>query len=180
VLGSEISLNEETVMRAERKELITLGDSNYLLIELPLFGIYPVHINWIEKLKSYGYKLIIAHVERYEYLTNNLSKLDDLLERGLLVQMNANYVIDKRTRKHAKRLLSKGYVQYVASDSHNIENRTPNLDEAYEIVSQIFDDNMSQLLMETNPIKAIENKSIERIHFKKEKVINQLFKRYLS
>ncbi len=51
ILGSEISLNEETVMRAERKELITLGDSNYLLIELPLFGIYPVHINWIENLR---------------------------------------------------------------------------------------------------------------------------------
>ncbi len=85
----------------------------------------------------------------------------------------------KRTRKHAKRLLSKGYVQYVASDSHNTENRTPNLDEAYEIISQNFDDNISQLLMETNPIKAIKNESIERIHFKKEKVINQLFKRYL-
>ena len=51
-----------------------------------------------------------------------------------MVQMNAEYVIDKKTRRHALRLIKSGNVALMGSDSHDLRSRAPNLGEAFGIL----------------------------------------------
>ena len=44
----------------------------------------------------------------------------------------AEYILDSKTHKKARKLLQSGVVDFIGSDSHNMENRRPNLRDAYD------------------------------------------------
>ena len=73
-------------------------------------------------LTSQGYKPILAHPERYQYMT--LDKADDLRCRGVLLQVNllslAGYY-GPPMQKLAEKLIDRGWVDLLGSDCHNLE-----------------------------------------------------------
>lgn len=128
--GSEIYL----VPGVSNRELIPLGDTNFLLIELPT-DIPPLYL-WeeIDRLQRKGYVLILAHVERYGYFykcSGLLSQLfrckqpkkeffDRLRQQGVLFQVNWDILSPKtgKTPKHIRNLLEITFVDFTGSDKH--------------------------------------------------------------
>ena len=53
-----------------------------------------------------------------------------VLERNMLVQVNAEYFIDPKTARLAVRNLKKGKIHLIGSDCHNLTTRAPNLEQA--------------------------------------------------
>ena len=54
---------------------------------------------------------------------------------NLLIQCNAEFFIEK-TRSKAVKLLKKGRIDLLGSDSHNLDDRRPNLNEALAIIEK--------------------------------------------
>ena len=75
-------------------------------------------------------KPVIAHVDRYMRMLKDKRLIDRVLERELLVQVNADYFVDTRTVKSAVRNLKKGKIHLIGSDCHNLLTRGPNLGQA--------------------------------------------------
>jgi len=81
--------------------------------------------DFIFKIITQGYKPVLAHPERYQFMT--LEKAEDLHHRGVLLQLNILSFIDyysKPVRQMANQLVDQGWVNFLGSDCHNIRHAT--------------------------------------------------------
>ncbi len=103
----------------------TLGNSNYLLLELPFsMPLTADMLNDIEKLSDdIGFNVIIAHIERYSH-DKLYKKLISLVKNNtVFAQINADSLFTNTTKKCVEKLLKANLVSFVASDAHSVEKR---------------------------------------------------------
>lgn len=133
-LGAEVQYCQGLLSLDLRK--LTLGDSNYLLLEFPSH--YPTYaVQIMEKLMSYGLVPILAHVERYSYFREEPELLKRLINLGVLAQVSAQSLFDKKDKHFAFACLSHNLAQIIASDAHNITNRRPCMDLLHKLPEEI-------------------------------------------
>lgn len=121
--AAEYYLDEELIKSLNNNEpLLTIAD-RYLLFETN-FLTEPLNLKeFIFLASTKGYKLILAHPERYLYLMNNLSKAEDLINRGVLFQINISSLTgyySKQSQSMAYKLIDRGWVHWLGSDCHHI------------------------------------------------------------
>ena len=123
--------------RAEDLEKLCIGRSDYILIEMPFRDWQPVFIDEIEEISTVlGLHVIIAHIERY--MDQDKKLVRRLVDNpNLLIQCNAEFFIDKKTASKAVKFLKKGKIDLLGSDSHNLDERRPNLAEARAIIEKV-------------------------------------------
>lgn len=81
-----------------------------------------------------GLTPVIAHVERYILpfrLNDHIRKLEEL---PVLLQCNAGFFLDMRTRRRALRMLKKHKIHVLGSDCHDLTHRPPKLGEAEKVI----------------------------------------------
>jgi tyrosine-protein phosphatase YwqE len=104
--------------------LLTFGN-RYLLFETN-FITEPFNLKeFIFLATTRGYKLILAHPERYHYLQNNFIKVQDLLDRGVLLQLNIASITgyySKPVQQMAFKLIDKGCIHWLGSDCHHLQH----------------------------------------------------------
>ena len=74
-----------------------------------------------------GYEVIVAHVERYEWMT--YEKVLSLKNEGALIQINSDSYLGLSTWKEerfTRKLVKHHLVDYVASDTHSFRPSTLN------------------------------------------------------
>lgn len=117
---------DEMLMQAIKSEepLLTFGN-NYLLFETNFLS-EPLQMKeFIFLATARGYKLILAHPERYQYLNQNFLKVEDLINRGVLLQLNlasVTGVYSKAVQHMAYKLIDRGWVHWLGSDCHQIHH----------------------------------------------------------
>lgn len=120
--AAEYYLDEHLIEMVEKDEaLLTFGDG-YLLFETSFMN-QPFYLNdFIFKAKSKGLKPVLAHPERYAYLQSNPEQVDDLITRGVLLQLNINSIsgyYSKPVKKMAEKLIDSKKIHFLGSDCHN-------------------------------------------------------------
>lgn len=124
--GAEVAYRPGIGYEADLEKL-RLGNSEFLLLELPFSTWGKDVVRDIRNMVcARGITPILAHIERYLHLQKKQT-LYEVLEQGVLVQMNAEALLSWRTRGKAKKLLKENVVQLLGSDSHNLSDRAPNL-----------------------------------------------------
>lgn len=118
---------------------LTLCRSDYLLLELPSCKITPDMVKDISNLRErLGIIPIIAHIERYA-CERGFKSLLALVERGeVYAQINAASVIDSPFKKMALKLIKKGYISFIATDTHSVLTRPPRMSQALEEIEKRF------------------------------------------
>ena len=103
--------------------LLTFGE-NYVLFETSFIS-KPLYLKEaIFKLQTQGYRPVLAHPERYLYLQDDDSLVQDLLDSGVLFQLNLNSVdgyYSRAVQKMAKTLIKNDKITFVGSDCHNLK-----------------------------------------------------------
>ena len=132
-LGQEIcySHREDIIKMLQEGKLLTLNNTNRVLLEFHFTREPEDILDIIYNFSIHGYEVIIAHVERYEWMT--LDKVIALKGEGALIQINSNSYLGLTTwkeKRFTKLLLKKGLVNYVASDTHSFRPST--LDKSYK------------------------------------------------
>jgi len=150
VSGSEVRFDADLVERHRRGELITIGRTPYLLLELSLRAEWsPFLTRNVFDLQMAGLWPILAHAERYPAIQRDPTKLIELVEAGMLVQVNADALsgtAGRSARRTAEQLLSRHLVHVIASDSHDLEARPPLLAAAYRRIGDLVDRDYAALL----------------------------------
>lgn len=116
---------------------LCFAGTDYILIELPV-QFKPHGLTYaLDNVINRGYTPIIAHVERYKYISENPIVLYDLVERGCLAHVNANAVLLKgRTYFNTLKYIKWGLVRFMCSDCHSIERRPPNLRSGLSVIEK--------------------------------------------
>ncbi len=92
--------------------------SRWLLVELPWERI-PQPEQLLFRLQTKGYRLLLAHPERYSYV--DVDMVERLVERGVRMQVELGSFVDvygDRARTRAEKMVEKGLVHVLASDIH--------------------------------------------------------------
>jgi protein-tyrosine phosphatase len=112
---------EAAAEKAEKGQLLTFGNK-YILVELSYFSPNPELKSLVFNLQIDGYKVILAHPERYSYWFNDFAKFEDLKTRGVLFQLNlvslGGHYLDP-VKKYAEKFIEKGMIDLVGTDMHN-------------------------------------------------------------
>lgn len=147
-LGQEIFVDRHWKKLFASDGFLKMANSNCILLEFDYFD--PIDISEIVyELITRGFKPIIAHVERYRYLT--FDDICDIKSIGGLIQVNASSVVGEEARKFKKlmkSLFKNGLVDFIASDIH--DKRKYLLSEAYEFVSKKFGKETAATVFEIN------------------------------
>ncbi|MBO7197737.1 MAG: hypothetical protein J6V28_02965 [Tidjanibacter sp.] len=122
--GAEYYLDEKFMDHVEGEEpLLTLGDE-WLLVEYGLRSPRVTHLNELFEVSVSGLNPIIAHPERYAFVSERKDRgeLQLLTSRNYALQLNvlslAGYY-GERVRSVAERLLLEGAYTFVGTDVHS-------------------------------------------------------------
>lgn len=127
VLGAEV-LYFPGISQAEDIELLTIGCKSTILVEPPMAPWSDAMLDEIAALgENLGCRPVIAHVDRFMNYLGDTHLIDRVLEREMLVQVNAGYFLNPKTVKAAVRNLKKKKIHLIGSDCHNMDARCPNL-----------------------------------------------------
>lgn len=118
-LGNEIFIAQNIEELINMEKASTIGDSEYILIELPMFQKLT---NAIDIIRNLPYsKIILAHPERYEYVQKDISYLSEFIEMGVLLQGNYESILGKyggQAQKTLKKLLKQHKIDLLSTDTH--------------------------------------------------------------
>lgn len=109
----------EKVKEGER--MLTFGDK-YILVETGFINKPQMLLDIIFHLEMAGYKPVLAHPERYQYLIIDKKLQEELFERKLLFQVNLLSLTgfySKQVKDFAEMLIEKGVVALLGTDCHN-------------------------------------------------------------
>ena len=125
-----------------------------MLLEFSPYVETPILTHSFNLLKR-GFKIVIAHVERYEYLSEK--EIIELKNMGVYLQINASSLLKKKRNnyKTIKKYLKLGLIDFLATDSHNLTNRKPNLRESYYELIKIVGKKMALDLVHENQKKKL-------------------------
>lgn len=151
-LGQEIAYHHTLINALKNKQILSMNDSEYILLELP----FDEEIEDFEELafscQVLGYKIIISHVERYSYLSSN--DWEKLRSYGALFQVNSSSITGKSGKSIQKKtfkLFNKNYVEMVGSDIHVFRDNT--MAEAFKIVEKRFGNQIANNVFKENAKK---------------------------
>ncbi len=123
-LTAEYLLDEKFEEKIKTNDFLTL-DSNHLLIETSMNYDFPFVKDYVFELQKLGYKLILAHPERYRYIYQEKNFMDlymGLIDMGLELQLNLFSLVGlfgAQSQKMAEKLIEHGAYTYVSSDIHH-------------------------------------------------------------
>ena len=166
--GAEIYYSEDALEKLESKQIPTLNDTQYALIEFSSRTPYWEIRNALSKILLLGIKPVIAHIERYAELESNEKRVKELIDMGCYTQINSSSVLKPRLfrdkyrlfKKRAQYFLSHNLVHFVASDMHNLTSRPPYMKQAFTLIKQQYGEKKAQELFMVNPQSIISNKII--------------------
>ncbi|HEY3404938.1 MAG TPA: CpsB/CapC family capsule biosynthesis tyrosine phosphatase [Ohtaekwangia sp.] len=122
---AEYYLDEALIKTIESKEQLLTFGKNYLLFETN-FIVEPLNLKeFIFLAITSGYTPVMAHPERYLYIQDNIEKAEDLLNRGVLFQVNASSITghySRRAQVIAQKLIDKGWIHLLGSDCHSLQH----------------------------------------------------------
>lgn len=121
-LGNEILFCDNILELLEKGEILPINNSKNLLIEFPMMNLPHNAKNVFDELINSGYNIILAHPERYYFVGEDISVLNDFVSMGVHLQGNYTSLFGKygrTSKKILKKLLKRGMIDILASDTHH-------------------------------------------------------------
>lgn len=162
-LGAEILCLPQTVKMAREQQLPTLGETNYLLCEFS-FRESRVYINKIlQALVASGYRVVIAHPERYEAVHRDPRVAETWFAKGYVLQVNKDSLLGTfgpRVQQTARTLVEQGLAHIIASDAHSSLYRTTDMQQIRQWLQSNCPAEYARVLMEENPARLIRGEDM--------------------
>ena len=119
---AEYYIDYEFEQKIGKEKFLTFGD-NYILVELSFMQSPRNLFEIIFKLQLEGYKVVLAHPERYNYYT--MKDYEEFLSRGVILQINFLSLIgyySPQVKKKTESLINSDMVSLVGTDCHNMNH----------------------------------------------------------
>ncbi len=159
-IGMEVYITDNLIDLLKQNKLLTLANSKYLLMELPLNTNVQYLDMVIFKLIENNIIPIIAHPERYKFVQEDPSKVRELIDSGCLIQSNIGSILGiygKKAKKTIKYLLKKDLINFIATDTHRKNTIYPLLEKGIKKIEKITGKEKAEELTNLNVQKILNN-----------------------
>ncbi len=159
LLGNEIYYREGAQEKIRNKRIHTMADTPYLLLEFSPGAHINVLHGAVRNCVEEGYYPILAHIERYQCLWKNEKAVKELVRMGAYMQVNAENFTEglfSAQRRWCLKLAREGLMHFIGSDSHNTNDRCPNLKQAADYLKGKLDEDTFHRIMYENPGKLLK------------------------
>ncbi|MGA2002100.1 MAG: CpsB/CapC family capsule biosynthesis tyrosine phosphatase [Terriglobales bacterium] len=163
-LGCDFHLSFENLERVlERPHDYTIGETNYLLVELSNYSIPTQLADCFTRLGDRGLTPILTHPERNPILQQTPQRVLEYADQGCLIQVTASSLTGfwgERPEIVARWLLDRSAVHILASDAHETRRRVPIMSEARKVAVQIVGAEYAEALVEGNPGAVVQGQPV--------------------
>jgi protein-tyrosine phosphatase len=161
--GMEVGISENLPRLISSGEILTLGESNYLLIEIPFsslpFGIKELIFN----LRLAGIYPILAHPERNQEIQKNPKKILELSNAGAFIQVTSGSFcgdFGEQAKRCVIQIAKFGVIHAVASDAHSVRKRPPIVTEGLKILEEFIGKEQIETLV-ANTYRFVRRESVQ-------------------
>ena len=166
--GAEIYYTSDILQKLEEGRFPSLGGTKYVLIEFSMNTPYKDIHSALGNVIRLGMIPVVAHIERYHCLENDEDRVSELINMGCYMQVNSSNVLKpklfgdryKFMKKRVQFFLERDLVHFVASDMHNLDDRPPYMQKAYQIVAKKYGAERAEELFKTNQEILLSNEFI--------------------
>ncbi|WP_454386873.1 capsular polysaccharide biosynthesis protein Cps4B [Streptococcus sp. Marseille-Q8145] len=166
--GAEIYYTSDVLKKLEEGTFPSLGGTKYVLIEFSMNTPYKDIHSALGNVIRLGMTPVVAHIERYHCLENDEDRVSELINMGCYMQVNSSNVLKpklfgdryKFMKKRVQFFLERDLVHFVASDMHNLDDRPPYMQKAYQIVAKKYGAERAEELFKTNQEILLSNEFI--------------------
>jgi protein-tyrosine phosphatase len=123
--------------------VVPYGGGRWLLVETPYLGLPLDLLGLLSRIRRAGFKVLLAHVERFPYLVDDDALLERLLDAGHLFQVNLGSLAgayNRAQQKGAEKLLKKGLAAVLAGDCHREVDVAQNIVAGRAAAKKLIDD----------------------------------------
>ncbi len=157
-LGNELYMDDNLLTYLNEDKASSLNNTNYLLIELPMSGEYPGYQEIFKYLLNKGYKVVLAHPERYVSFQEDFNKIYELENMGVYFQGNIDSIVGKygpAAEKVIIRLLKENLLCFLATDIHHKKHDYNRWDKAKNIALNYVTEEVYDTLTRINPSQLV-------------------------
>ncbi|MGM0611933.1 MAG: tyrosine-protein phosphatase [Bacteroidota bacterium] len=119
--AAEYLLDDGFQEKLKANDLLTMG-GGYILVEMS-YIMEPVNLNHvIFDIQIAGYKVILAHAERYLFWSGKKERYHELIDRSVYLQLNLLSLTGyygNEVKKNAEWLLENNMYSFIGTDLHN-------------------------------------------------------------
>lgn len=162
-----------------------MSENNHVMVEFSSRADYEEVFHGCRSLIREGYIPILAHTERYRNAFRKIKGVKDIVNQGVLIQMNTASVLseeelitlipeiksdydeesflERNLRKRANKeqlkfchtMLTEGLVTFMGTDCHDMRGRKPLVKKPYEAVCRIAGEDTADNLFRNNAIEIL-------------------------
>lgn len=159
--GAEVHVSHNLIDEIQmHRELLTINNSSYMLIEFPSNHIFPGVKDLFFKIESEEIEPIITHPERNSVFRRNPVLLYELIEMGALVQANSGSfqgLFGSSVREAVSKFLDWNFIHFLSSDAHNTRSMSPKLSETLREIAERIGKERAYALVWDNPQAVLNN-----------------------
>jgi len=164
--GADVHIAPGLVAGLRSGQILSLGDSRYVLIEPPHHVLPARFDETLFELMLGGFVPIITHPERLSWLGAHYALIQKLASHGVWMQITAGSLsgkFGKTALNLARRMLDEGIVHIVATDAHDMQRRRPDLAEARDTLARLVGPDEAEALVAGRPLGILHNTSPEEL-----------------
>lgn len=160
--GMEIFVDENTAGLLEKGRLLTLNGTDYILAEFPFDQSGENVCRQLRKLRDAGYRIVVAHPERYMFIQKETELAYYLESQGYVLQVNQGSLegdFGRACKMTAEQLLVSGIARVIATDAHDTIYRSHDLQQLMWYLSGMFTSAEIRLWLSENPSRILKGSS---------------------
>jgi Capsular polysaccharide biosynthesis protein len=154
ILACEYYSDLEMVDNLNAKARPTIGGTAFVLVEFHESVEFTLMRERLYELICNGYEPIVAHIERYKILVENIAYVEELVSLGAKMQLNAESIVGLdgwKIKRFCKKIMKEDYLYVVGSDAHGIRKRPPCMGRCAVYIEKKMGRDYAQKIMIENP-----------------------------
>ena len=154
--GTELMYGEDCIELLEQEKILTMNNTKNLLVEFRPGDSTKYIKESLYKIVCTGYTPILAHIERYNNYIESYYDIDELIEMGCYIQVNADSITGKfglKIKKFTKMLMKYDLLHLIGTDAHSDSGRIPDISICARYIEKKFDSTYRDDLLINNPKK---------------------------
>lgn len=161
--GHEVRCATDIAQEFHAGKISTLNDAGFMLLELPFSTVIPNFSQMFFQIQEETRtRIIFAHPERHECVRSHPEILEKMVERGILLQINADSIRGrngKASKMFVEKLLKKNMVSFVASDAHDNNIRVPVLNDVYNTMRSKYGERTAKKIFYENQMNVLKGRA---------------------
>lgn len=161
--GNELWYRKGLGELLEKKQVCTLADSAYTLVEFSPKEEFIYIRNGLYEILSAGYYPVLAHAERCQCLIKKEERIAELVNMGCYIQVNAGSVLGELgtgIKWFLHKLFCDRNVHFVATDAHDTNKRNVRTGECARRLEKKYGAEYAEELLNKNGECVIANREI--------------------